>query len=72
MPLFLDPNWNALVEPVDGVRAAKTRAVTWDGSDPLEGPTRYGDYLSAKVSRVFPELFDSAIGSAGTGRPSSN
>lgn len=72
MPLFLDPNWNALVEPVDGVRATRTGAVTWDGSDPLEGPTRYGDYLSAKVSRVFPELFDSAIGSAGTGRSSRN
>ena len=70
MPLFLDPNWNALVEPVEDVRATKTRAATWDGSDPLAGPTRYGDYLSAKVSRVFPELFDSAIGSAGTGRSS--
>jgi hypothetical protein len=58
-----------MVEPVEGMGATRARADTWDGTDPLEGPTRYGDYLGAKVSRVFPELFDSAIGSGITGGP---
>ncbi|MGI9578828.1 MAG: isopenicillin N synthase family dioxygenase [Microthrixaceae bacterium] len=65
MPLFLDPAWDAMVEPIVGrVDESPTPGrdgSTWDGLDPLEGPTRYGDYLSDKVSRVFPSLFECTI-----------
>jgi len=31
----------------------------WDGSDVLGGSVgAYGDYLTAKVAKVFPALFD--------------
>ncbi len=31
-------------------------AVRWDGADPLGWHGRYGDYLTAKVAKVFPAL----------------
>lgn len=74
MPLFLDPAWDAMVEPIAGLQPeseagelALHPTESWDGMDPLAGPTRYGDYLSDKVSRVFPELFHKEI----TGNPES-
>lgn len=69
MPLFLDPAWDAMVETITGLQLDSVQgthprlvAETWDSVDPLAGPTRYGDYLSDKVSRVFPGLFDKEIG----------
>jgi isopenicillin N synthase-like dioxygenase len=61
-PLFLDPSWDARVvalpesvfaddEPDDD---AGTR---WDGASVHEWDGTYGDYLTAKVARVFPDLF---------------
>jgi isopenicillin N synthase-like dioxygenase len=56
-PYFFDPSWDATVPVLpldDGSGAAP--ALRWDGSDPtvFDGP--YGDYLTAKVARVFPHL----------------
>ena len=31
----------------------------WDGADPAAWSGTYGQYLTAKVARVFPELFSS-------------
>jgi isopenicillin N synthase-like dioxygenase len=63
MPLFLDPAWDADVRPVPGA-AAQDRADDmdrWDGASVHEWSGTYGDYLFAKVSRVFPALADDVI-----------
>ncbi|MEZ5372022.1 MAG: 2-oxoglutarate and iron-dependent oxygenase domain-containing protein [Microthrixaceae bacterium] len=61
-PLFFDPSWDARVRPLplDPADAAPAVATDrWDGADPLAWTGTYGDYLTAKVARVFPDLFDS-------------
>jgi isopenicillin N synthase-like dioxygenase len=56
--LFLDPAWDAVVVPLTGDAARTT-------PNPARGPT-YGEYLTAKVAPVFPELFAQV---SGAGRP---
>jgi isopenicillin N synthase-like dioxygenase len=60
-PFFLDPSWDATVTPLPlGEFAGDTSAggrERWDGADVHAWTGTYGDYLTAKVSRVFPELF---------------
>ena len=70
-PLFLDPAWDAEVLPVPHV--ASGNAVSGDGHAPDDENDRwdgvsvhdwsgtYGDYLLAKVSKVFPALSDDVI-----------
>jgi isopenicillin N synthase-like dioxygenase len=60
-PLFLDPSWDARVTPLPesvfddaGVLTDEGR---WDGANIHEWDGEYGDYLTQKVSRVFPALF---------------
>lgn len=55
-PFFFDPAWTAEVAPLPGVAPADDAATRWDASNvhTLEGT--YGDYLLAKVSKVFPAL----------------
>ena len=36
-----------------------TTSARWDGADPAAWSGTYGQYLTAKVARVFPELFSS-------------
>ncbi len=61
-PYFFDPSWDATV-PTPMLAAAHTDDPThperarWDGADVLAWDGAYGDYLSAKVAKVFPELF---------------
>ena len=62
-PFFLDPDWQATVTPLplvelDGTDVSAGRS-RWDGSDVHAWEGTYGDYLTAKVSRVFPELMRS-------------
>jgi isopenicillin N synthase-like dioxygenase len=59
MVLFLDPAFDAALEPLAGIVPASERPhtdVRWDKIDPhaLEGT--YGEYLLSKVSKVFPDL----------------
>lgn len=61
MPLFLDPSFDAELEPIFSPpqRAAGHVGATaqrWDGTDLATISGTYGDYLLGKVSRVFPEL----------------
>jgi isopenicillin N synthase-like dioxygenase len=59
MPLFLDPSFDAVLEPVLPARAAgqvDPAAQRWDGTDLATISGTYGDYLLGKVSKVFPEL----------------
>lgn len=64
-PLFLDPAWDARVEPLPGAdarRPAETGRARWDGEDLFAVDGVYGDYLLERVSRVFPGLFDEVVG----------
>jgi isopenicillin N synthase-like dioxygenase len=63
LPLFLDPAWDADVQPVpnpDGRDRARDTD-RWDGTSVHEWSGTYGDYLFAKVSKVFPSLADDVI-----------
>jgi isopenicillin N synthase-like dioxygenase len=58
-PFFFDPNFFARVQPVDvpGREAPPDdQAERWDGASVRLFEGTYGDYLLAKVGRVFPEL----------------
>ena len=63
MPLFLDPAWDADVRPVPGAADEERAHDTdrWDGASVHEWSGTYGDYLFAKVARVFPALVDDVI-----------
>jgi isopenicillin N synthase-like dioxygenase len=59
-PFFLDPSWGAVVDrlpiverPPDDDEAAAQR---WDHASVHGFSGAYGDYLTEKVSKVFPEL----------------
>jgi isopenicillin N synthase-like dioxygenase len=62
-PLFLDPGWDAEVLPVpmQGEIVASDAGDRWDGEDVHAWSGTYGDYLLAKVGRVFPSLRDEVL-----------
>jgi isopenicillin N synthase-like dioxygenase len=57
-PFFFDPGWDAEILPVplEGAPPADDAATRWDGSSVHHWHGTYGDYLTAKVARVFPDL----------------
>ncbi len=57
-PFFFDPSWDAVVEPLplEGSLVEEGRN-RWDEADPAAWTGTYGDYLTTKVSKVFPDLF---------------
>jgi len=59
LPFFLDPGWDAVVEPLD-LQDAWTvpddATERWDRANLRDIGGRYGDWLSAKVAKVFPDL----------------
>ncbi len=56
-PFFFDPDFEAEVPPLPGRAATATDGRRrWDGQDLRAFTGTYGDYLMAKVSRVFPQL----------------
>ena len=58
-PLFFDPSWDAVVTalPLDDSPPADDADRRWDGTSVRAWSGTYGDYLSEKVARVFPDLF---------------
>lgn len=59
MVLFLDPAFDAKLEPLPGVVPDSNQPhtnVRWDRIDPHALQGTYGEYLLSKVSKVFPEL----------------
>lgn len=58
-PFFFDPSWDAAVPalPLTGSPPASDPRRRWDGADLQAWTGTYGDYLTAKVARVFPALF---------------
>jgi isopenicillin N synthase-like dioxygenase len=58
-PLFFDPNFEARVQRIEGLAGAVAlddSAQRWDRANVHAFHGRYGDYLLAKVSKVFPQL----------------
>ena len=61
-PLFVDPSWDARVTPLpEAAFAGEPRPgpdgrSRWDGQSVHAWEGVYGDYLTAKVAKVFPQL----------------
>ena len=55
-PFFYDPDFTAEMTPVPGARPSRTAGERWDGADVHTVSGTYGEYLLAKVGRVFPGL----------------
>ena len=53
---FFDPSWDAHVVPLGDEPGPDDAAGRWDGASPQAWVGTYGDYLVAKVAKVFPEL----------------
>lgn len=59
LPFFLDPGWDAEVEPLDlhdAWTVPHDATERWDRANLRDIGGRYGDWLSAKVAKVFPDL----------------
>ena len=59
-PFFFDPGWDVEVGPIPlpGRPPPDDRATRWDATSVHEWSGTYGDYLTAKVAKVFPGLTD--------------
>jgi isopenicillin N synthase-like dioxygenase len=58
-PFFFDPNFNAEIKPIEIPASAAVqsdREERWDHASVHEFQGTYGDYVLAKVSKVFPQL----------------
>ena len=62
-PFFFDPAWEAKVRPVPFADEAPPDDAgnRWDGTSVHEWHGTYGDYLIAKVTKVFPALLDEVL-----------
>jgi isopenicillin N synthase-like dioxygenase len=62
-PFFFDPAWDAQVTPLPlaGSRPADDAPHRWDRASVHAWEGRYGDYLTAKVAQVFPDLFSANV-----------
>ncbi|CAN5664484.1 isopenicillin N synthase family oxygenase [soil metagenome] len=59
LPYFLDPGWEAVVDPLsfdDDWAVSVAHRARWDKASLREISGTYGTWLSAKVGKVFPEL----------------
>jgi isopenicillin N synthase-like dioxygenase len=59
-PCFIDPSWDAVCEPMPLAGSAPPDDATrrWDGASVRAWEGTYGEYLTAKVAKVFPSLVD--------------
>lgn len=61
-PFFFDPSWHARPQPLPlaaepgDTEREQADAARWDGRSVFEFDGTYGEYLIAKVSKVFPDL----------------
>ena len=59
LPFFLDPGWSASVEPIafdDQWEVPLDAAARWDRANLRDLGGTYGQWLGAKVAKVFPDL----------------
>ncbi len=63
IPLFFDPAFDARVQPVPGSGAGSDDSGRrWDGANLQAFEGTYGDYVTAKVGKVFPDLKQAVAG----------
>jgi isopenicillin N synthase-like dioxygenase len=63
IPLFFDPDFDARVQPVPGSGPGMDDSGRrWDGANLQAFAGTYGDYVTAKVGKVFPDLRQSISG----------
>jgi isopenicillin N synthase-like dioxygenase len=61
-PFFFDPNFNAEVKPIERQAGLQDdRDERWDRASVHEFTGTYGEYLLAKVTKVFPELGEEVL-----------
>lgn len=72
-PYFFDPSWDAEVVPLplEGSAPADDAERRWDGTSVHAWNGTYGEYLTAKVAKVFPELFTAVRTGGESGDPGS-
>ena len=63
-PFFFDPSWDAEITPVPGLGdTGAPHPARWDGRSVFDHEGTYGEYLTVKVARVFPDLAQALNGS---------
>ena len=56
-PFFFDPSWDAEIVPVPGLGDTGAPApARWDGRSVFDFDGTYGEYLTERVAKVFPDL----------------
>ncbi len=61
-PFFFDPGWDARVQRIPGFDVARdATSRRWDGANVHALGGTYGEYLCAKVAKVFPALGDDLL-----------
>jgi isopenicillin N synthase-like dioxygenase len=62
-PFFFDPSFDAEISPIEGLehRILDDSRERWDRASVHEFSGTYGEYLLAKVSKVFPELRNAVL-----------
>jgi isopenicillin N synthase-like dioxygenase len=60
-PFFYDPDFSADMTPVPGAYPSGPEAPRWDGASVHAFSGTYGEYLLAKVGKVFPDLKTAAL-----------
>jgi isopenicillin N synthase-like dioxygenase len=57
IPLFFDPDFDTVIQPVPGaVAGSDDSGRRWDGANLQAFRGTYGEYVTAKVGKVFPHL----------------
>jgi polar amino acid transport system ATP-binding protein len=63
IPLFFDPDFETRVEPVPGFAPGADDSMRrWDGANLQAFEGTYGDYVTMKIGRVFPDLKQAVAG----------
>ena len=58
MPFFMDPNFDAEVQPIENISASHNFDDRWDRNNIYAYTGNYGKYVLNKVSKVFPQLIN--------------
>ena len=60
LPFFFDPGWDAQIRPIETHPMDGEAGERWDQKDLRAFHGTYGEWLLAKVAKVFPELGQAA------------
>jgi isopenicillin N synthase-like dioxygenase len=60
-PFFYDPDWTAVMTPIPSAYPTGPSEPRWDGASVHAFSGTYGEYLLAKVGKVFPALKAAAL-----------